>query len=118
KVDIQRPSGERVLYRDSARRVGSQLERSPMEKQRVPLVLFLLALAGCATLRPTTEQQVARAAWESCPKAANLALTSIDHEGLIHFRAVSSQSGARTLAECLRSTGASVSSAPVVASSP
>ena len=70
------------------------------------LVLFLLALAGCATLR------------ESCPKAANLALTSIDPNGLIHFRAVSSQSGARTLAECLRSTGASVSSAPVVASSP
>ena len=99
-----------------------------MEKQRLsfdwrtmlrgPLVLFSLALAGCATLRPTTEQQVAHAAWESCPKAANLALTSIDPNGLIHFRAVSSQSGARTLAECLRSTGASVSSAPVVASSP
>jgi hypothetical protein len=99
-----------------------------MEKQRLlsgwrtmlrgPLVLFLLALAGCAAFRPTTEQQLARAAWESCPKAANLALTSIDPNGLIHYRAVSSQSGARTLAECLRSTGASVSSAPVVNSSP
>ena len=85
---------------------------------RGPLVLFLLALAGCATLRPTAEQQLAHAAWESCPKAANLALASIDPNGLIHYRAVSSQSGARTLAECLRSTGASVSSAPVVASSP
>ena len=52
------------------------------------------------------------------PKAANLALASIDPNGLIHYRAVSSQSGARTLAECLRSTGASVSAAPVVASSP
>jgi hypothetical protein len=85
---------------------------------RGPLVLFLVALAGCATFRPTTEQQVARAAWESCPKAANLALTSIDPNGLIHHRAVSSQSGARTLAECLRSRGASVSSEPVLASSP
>ncbi len=85
---------------------------------RRPLVLFLLTLAGCATFRPTTEQQLARAAWESCPKAANLALTSIDSDGLIHYRAVSSESGARTLAECLRSTGASVSPAPVLASSP
>src|SRR6267378_6554937 len=85
---------------------------------RGPLVLFLVALAGCATFRPTTEQQVARAAWESCPKAANLALTSIDPNGLIHYRAVSSQSGARTLAECLRSRGASVPSEPVLASSP
>lgn len=99
-----------------------------MEKQRLssdwrtmlrgPLVLFLLALAGCATLRPTAEQQLAHAAWESCPKAANLALTSIDPNGLIQYRAVSSQSGARTLAECLRSRGASASSTPVVASSP
>ena len=100
-----------------------------MEKQRLssdwrtmlrgPLVLFLLALAGCATFRPTTEQQSARAAWESCPKAANLALTSIEPNGLVHYRAVSSQSGARTLAECLRSTGASVSVEPVfVAASP
>ena len=85
---------------------------------RGPLALFLLALAGCATFRPTTEQQLAHAAWERCPKAANLALTSIDPNGLIQYRAVSSQSGARTLAECLRSRGASVSSAPVVASSP
>ena len=85
---------------------------------RGPLVLFLLALAGCAAFRPTTEQQFARAAWESCPKAANLALTSIDPNGLIQYRAVSSQSGARTLAECLRSTGARVSSAPVMNSAP
>jgi hypothetical protein len=49
---------------------------------------------------------------------ANLALTSIDPNGLIHYRAVSSQSGARTLAECLRSTGARVSPAVVVASAP
>jgi len=99
-----------------------------MENQRSPsdwrtllrrsVVLCLLGLAGCATFRPTTEQQLARAAWESCPKAANLALTSIDPNGLIHYRAVSSQSGARTLAECLRSTGARVSPAVVVASAP
>ena len=85
---------------------------------RGPLVLFLLALAGCATLRPTAEQQFAHTAWESCPKAANLALTSIDSDGLIHYRAVSSEAGARTLADCLRSTGASVSSPPVLASAP
>ena len=78
--------------------------------------LAVVALSGCATLGPTPEQQSARAAWDSCPKSANLALTSIDANGLIRYRAVSSLSGARELAECLKVTG--VSSTLVVAVAP
>ena len=82
-----------------------------------PLVtLAVLTLSACATLGPTPEQQSARAAWDSCRKSANLALTSIDANGLIRYRAVSSPSGARELAECLTSSG--VSSALIVAVAP
>ena len=83
---------------------------------RPTLALLALALSGCAGLGPTSEQQAARAAWDRCPKAANIALTSIDSNGLIHYRATSSQSGSRELAECLKSTG--VSSALLVAAAP
>jgi len=71
-----------------------------------PLVIAL-ALAGCATFEPTPQQQSARAAWDRCPKTANLALTSIDPDGLVRYRAVSSAAGARELDECLSATGVS-----------
>ena len=75
-------------------------------------LLVALAISGCATLGPTPAQQSARAAWDRCPKTANLALTSIEPNGLVRYRAVSSAAGARELAECLSATG--VSSALVV----
>ena len=78
------------------------------------LAVFVSALSGCATL--TTEQRSARAAWDGCPKAANIALASIEPNGLIRYRAASSQSGSRDLAECLRSAG--VSSDVIVAAAP
>jgi len=80
------------------------------------LTLVLFTFSACATFGPTPEQQSARAAWDSCPKSANLALTSIDANGLVRYRAVSSPSGARELGECLRVTG--VSSTLVVAVAP
>ena len=79
-------------------------------------LLFTLGLSGCATLGPTSEQQSARTAWDRCPKSANLALTSIDPNGLIRYRAMSGPAGARELAECLKVTG--VSSALTVAAAP
>jgi hypothetical protein len=78
--------------------------------------LFTLALSGCATLAPTSEQQSARTAWDRCPRSANLALTSIDPNGLVRYRAMSGPAGARELAECLKVTG--VSSAVTVAAAP
>lgn len=92
---------------------------TPFGACRVAAALLMLAVftfSACATLGPTPEQQSARAAWDSCPKSANLALTSIDAGGLIRYRAVSSPSGARELAECLKVTG--VSSTLVVAVAP
>ena len=50
----------------------------------------------------TPEQDFARAAWDSCPKAANLALDYIEPNGMIHYRVVSNVSGIRELQECLR----------------
>jgi hypothetical protein len=82
----------------------------------VPLALFVLAISGCATLGPTTEQQSARAAWDRCPKAANIALSSIEPDGLVRYRASSSPSGSRDVANCLQAAG--VSSLVVVATSP
>ena len=70
-------------------------------------LLVALALSGCATFEPTSQQQSARAAWDRCPKTANLALTSIDPDGLVRYRAVSSAAGARELDECLSATGVS-----------
>jgi hypothetical protein len=78
--------------------------------------LVTLALSGCATLAPTSEQQSARMAWDRCPRSANLALTSIDPNGLVRYRAMSGPAGARELAECLKVTG--VSSAVTVAAAP
>jgi hypothetical protein len=69
---------------------------------RTATLLALVVLAGCATARTTPEQDLARAAWDACPKAANLALDRIDPNGQIHYRAVSNLSGARELEECLR----------------
>jgi len=92
---------------------------TPPAPRWIAAALFTLAVltsSACATLGPTPEQQSARAAWDSCPKSANLALTSIDPNGLIRYRAVSSPSGARELAECLKVTG--VSSTLVVAAAP
>jgi len=79
-------------------------------------VLVALAISGCATLGPTTQQQSARAAWDRCPKTANLALTSIEPNGLVRYRAMSGPAGARELSECLTATG--VPSLVVVASAP
>ena len=45
-----------------------------------------------------------------------MALASIEPNGLVHYRAASSQSGSRELAECLRSSG--VSSDVIVAAAP
>jgi len=80
------------------------------------LGLGVLTLAGCATLEPTPEQQAARAAWDRCPKAANIALSSIEPNGLVRYRASSSPAGARDVANCLHAAG--VSSLLVVAAAP
>ena len=79
-------------------------------------LLFAVGLSGCASLGPTAEQESARTAWDRCPKSANLALTSIDSNGLIRYRAMSGPAGARELAECLKVTG--VASALTVAAAP
>jgi hypothetical protein len=79
-------------------------------------MLVALALSGCATFGSTPQQQSARTAWDRCPKTANLALTSIDPNGFVRYRAMSSAAGARDLAECLSATG--VSSSVVVAAAP
>ena len=88
--------------------------RFPTGLLSVSLGLFAFALSGCAML--TSEQRSARAAWDACPKAANIALASIEPDGQIHYRAASSQSGSHELAECLRASG--VSSDVVVAAAP
>ena len=82
------------------------------------LAIAASALSGCASLRPTSEQQSARSAWDRCPKGANLALDSIDANGRIHYRAVSNHSSARELTECLDSTGAGASAALRLSASP
>jgi len=88
--------------------------RFPRRIVSMALGPLVFALSGCATI--TSQQQSARAAWDGCPKAANLALASIEPNGLVHYRAASSQSGSRELAECLRSSG--VSSDVIVAAAP
>ena len=80
---------------------------TPTPRQIAASLLVAFALSGCATFRPTPQQQSARAAWDRCPKTANLALTSIDPDGLVRYRAVSSAAGARELDECLSATGVS-----------
>jgi hypothetical protein len=80
------------------------------------LLVFTFGLSGCATLGPTSAQQSARTAWDGCPKSANLALTSIDADGLVRYRAMSGPAGARELAQCLEVTG--VPSALTVAAAP
>jgi len=100
-------------------RLTRSVMRRVADPRWVAALLFTLALfafSACATLEPTPEQQSARAAWDSCPKSANLALASIAADGLIRFRAVSSPSGARALAECLRMMG--VPSTLAVAAAP
>ncbi len=82
------------------------------------LAIAASALSGCASLRPTSEQQAARSAWERCPRGANLALDSIDANGRIHYRAVSNHSSVRELTECLDSTGAGASAALRLSASP
>ena len=69
---------------------------------RTDALLALVVLAACAAARTTPEQDFARAAWDACPKAANLALDYIEPNGLIHYRMVSNVSGTRELEECLR----------------
>jgi hypothetical protein len=80
------------------------------------VALGALTVAGCATLEPTTEQHAARAAWDRCPKAANIALSSIEPNGLVRYRASSSPAGSRDVANCLHAAG--VSSLVVVATAP
>ena len=79
-------------------------------------LLVALAISGCASLGPTSAQESARAAWDRCPKTANLALTSIEPNGLVRYRAMSGPAGTRELSECLSSTG--VPSAVLVAAAP
>ena len=81
-----------------------------------PLVLVVLTLSACATLEPTAQQQTARAAWDRCPKAANIALSSIEPNGFVRYRASSGPSGSRDVANCLEAAG--VSSLVVVAAAP
>ena len=70
---------------------------------RADAILALALLGGCAAMTKTTpEQDFARAAWDSCPKSANLALDYIEPNGRIHYRAVSNVSGMRELEECVR----------------
>ena len=80
---------------------------TPTPRQIAAPLLVAFALSGCATFGPTSQHQSARAAWDRCPKTANLALTSIDPDGLVRYRAVSSAAGARELDECLSATGVS-----------
>ena len=80
------------------------------------VALGILTLSGCATLQPTAEQQAARAAWDRCPKAANIALSSIEPNGQVRYWASSSASGSRDMANCLHAAG--VSSLVVVATAP
>ena len=82
------------------------------------LIFVSLMLAACTTVRPSSEQQAARSAWDRCPKPANIALVSIDATGVIQYRAVSSALGARELAECLTATGARASATPALALAP
>ena len=82
------------------------------------LIVVVVALSACASLRPTAEQEAARAAWDRCPKSANLALVSIDASGVIHYRAVSNRSGALELADCLTRTNAAVRSEVVLSAAP
>ena len=89
-----------------------------MIRPLLALAIAVSAPSGCATLRPTPEQQSARAAWDRCPKAANLALDSIDARGLIHYRAVSNHSSARELTECLQSSVPGASAALRLSASP
>jgi hypothetical protein len=89
---------------------------TPTPRQIAAPLLVAFALSGCATFAPTPQQQSARAAWDRCPKTANLALTSIDPNGFVRYRAMSGPAGTRELAECLSSTG--VSSTVVVAAAP
>ena len=89
---------------------------TPTPRRIVAPLIVAFALSGCATFGPTPQQESARVAWDRCPKTANLALTSIDPNGFVRYRAMSGPAGARELAECLSSTG--VSSAVVVAAAP
>jgi hypothetical protein len=82
------------------------------------LIFMTIMLAACTTVRPSSEQQAARSAWNSCPKTANIALVSIDGEGVIQYRAVSSALGARELAACLAASGARASATPALALAP
>ena len=97
---------------------GRRAALLPMVRPPLVLTIVAFALSGCVTLRPTSEQQSARSAWDGCPKGANLALDSIDANGFIHYRAVSNHSSARELTECLQSTGLAASSALLLAASP
>jgi hypothetical protein len=90
-----------------------------MQTRRSSALIFMsIMLAACATVRPSPEQQAARSAWDSCPKTANIALVSIDAEGFIQYRAVSSALGARELADCLAARGARASATPALALAP
>jgi hypothetical protein len=84
----------------------------------VLLVLCSFGLTACATVRPTSQQQLARTVWDSCPKTANIALTSIDADGFIEYRAVSSALGARQLLDCLTARGVRTLATPVLSLAP
>ena len=60
------------------------------------------AMIGCAALKPTPQQDFARAAWDSCYKTANLSLDRIDADGRIHYRAMNAPVGMRDLEECIQ----------------
>jgi len=61
----------------------------------------MMALAGCAHLTNTPQQDFARAAWDSCPRAANIELIQIEPSGRINYRWVNSNSGAADIEACL-----------------
>jgi hypothetical protein len=98
--------------------LGRRAALLPRVRPPLALAMVAFALSGCATLQATSEQQSARTAWDRCPKGANLALDSIDANGLIRYRAVSNHSSARELTECLQSTGLAASSALLLSASP
>jgi hypothetical protein len=68
---------------------------------RPTVVLLALALTGCAALQSTPQQDFARAAWDSCPHMANIALDYIEPSGRIHWRWVNSNAGTREFSECV-----------------
>ena len=99
-------------------RGGPEMDHHMFVTRLAGAFAVVFALWACATLRPSVEQEAAHVAWDRCPKAANLALVSIERDGLVRYRAVSNRSGARELADCLTTINASVRSELVLTAAP